>query len=71
MTHVIKNSDGDITHLFDRSGDWSPRSVSEVINDIESGVYFYATRARNFPDKPIHVVNDHGRYIRTDEVGTI
>lgn len=61
-----KDSDGDITALFDSGQSWSPRRKVDAIRDIESGTHSYYVP---WPSgrREIHVVNGpNGKYLRTD-----
>jgi Protein of unknown function (DUF3892)/Vacuolar protein sorting-associated protein 62 len=65
VTHTLKNSSGDITALCNPDESWSPRSVSEVIADIESRVHGYVVLSEE-GDTRVHVIDGpHGKYLRT------
>jgi hypothetical protein len=65
VTHTLKNSDGDITALCNPDEPWSPRSVAEVIADIESGAHKYLVRS-DLGDTRVQVIDDpDGKYLRT------
>jgi len=64
-----KDSDGDITSLCG-DGDWSPRTKSGAISDIDNNIHSYVV---SWPEKKtdIHVVNGTtGKYLRTDRDST-
>jgi len=66
VTHVIKNDEDDIRYLCNLLADWSPRSVQEIIVDIEDDAHSYVVRLPKLPDAEIIVVNDSdGKYLRT------
>lgn len=65
VTHTLKNADDDITALANPFESWSPRSVREVIVDIESGAHRYVVRS-DLGDTTVQVVDHrHGKYLRT------
>jgi hypothetical protein len=65
VTQTLKNSDGDITALCNPDESWSPRTVSEVISDIESGAYDYVVRS-DLGDTSVEVVDGPGgKYVRS------
>ncbi|MGH8951877.1 MAG: Vps62-related protein [Acidimicrobiia bacterium] len=65
VTHTLKNADYDITALANPFESWSPRSVREVIVDIESGTHRYVVRS-DLGDTTVQVVDGrHGKYLRT------
>lgn len=65
VTHTLKNSDGDITALCNPDESWSPRSVSEVIADIESKIHRYVVLSEE-GDTTVQVIDGpHGKYLRT------
>ena len=39
VTHVLRDADGDITHLCQPGAPWTPRSRADAIDDIRSGVH--------------------------------
>lgn len=41
VTHVLRDADGDITHLCQAGAPWTPRSRADAIDDIRSGVHRY------------------------------
>lgn len=41
ITHVKRDSNGDVIALCHPGKSWSPRSIAEVISDTESGEYRY------------------------------
>ncbi len=65
VTQTLKNADGDITALCNPDESWSPRSVTEVIADIESGAHGYIVRS-DLGDTRVQVVDGRaGKYLRT------
>jgi len=66
VTATGKNSEGDITALFNSGEYWSPRYKNDAINDIENGLYSYYV-IMNEQTVDIHVVGGTtGKYLRTD-----
>jgi pimeloyl-ACP methyl ester carboxylesterase len=65
VTHVLRDADGDITHLCQPGAPWTPRSRADAIDDIRSGVHRYVVRGAGGRRVPIHVVDDHGGYLRS------
>jgi hypothetical protein len=66
VTQTGKDTDGDITKLCNPNQDWSPRSKSSAISDIENKQHtYYVNESGNRTD--VHVVNGpNGKYLRTD-----
>jgi Vacuolar protein sorting-associated protein 62/Protein of unknown function (DUF3892) len=65
VTQTLKNSEGNITALCNPDESWSPRIVSEVISDIESGVHDYVVRS-DLGDTRVEVVDGRaGKYVRS------
>ena len=65
------DKDGDITRLCNSGHDWSPRSKTNAISDIDSGSHEYWVNWANSPETKIHVVNGtNGKYLRTDRDNT-
>lgn len=65
VTHTLKNSDDDITALCNPDESWSPRAVSEVISDIESGTHRYVILSPE-GDTTVQVVDGpFGKHLRT------
>ena len=65
MSHTLKNSDGDITALCNPDESSSPRSVSEVIADIESGTHRYVVLSDEGDTRVQVIDGPHGKYLRT------
>lgn len=71
VTATRKDVDGDITALCNGRADWSPRSKSSVISDIENGVHEYWVPWANSPHTQIRVVSGrNGKYLRTGRDST-
>jgi hypothetical protein len=67
VIQTLKDKDGDIKALLNPEEDWSPRTLDEVIFDIESEAHSYVIVAINQPETAIHVVNGPLRkYLRSD-----
>lgn len=65
-----KNLDGDITSLCDDGASWSPRSKSDAIFDIDTGLHTYYVPWTDGRTE-IRVVNGPtGKYLRTDRDAT-
>lgn len=65
VTHVMRDRRGVTRFLHGPDETWSPRSVAEVIADIESGTHRYLVAGPE-GETDIHVVDDpHGKYLRT------
>ncbi|MCF6323870.1 MAG: DUF3892 domain-containing protein [Gammaproteobacteria bacterium] len=65
-----KDRDGDITKLCDPGQAWSPRSKTDAIRDIESGIHTYHVPWKSGRTE-IHVANGRsGKYLRTDRDST-
>lgn len=65
VTHILKNSQGDIYGLCNPDESWSPRSASEVIADLESGAHSYVVKSES-GHTWIHVVDrPYGKCLRT------
>lgn len=65
-----KDQDGDITALCEAGEHWSPRSKSDAIRDIETGVHTYYVPWKSGRTE-IKVVNgSSGKYLRTDRDNT-
>ena len=65
VTHVLRNGEGDITHLCQPGAQWSPRSKAGAIEDITSGEHRYVVRGFEGRRVPIYVVDHLGGYLRT------
>lgn len=68
ITHVRKDSDGDITHI---KGSWGQASSSVVIAHIENGEEYYTQEVS--PKTDVHVSKTPGgkKYLRTDADGAV
>ena len=70
VSAVFKDPDGDLVALASHGDDWSPRTVADVISDIEGGVHHYASAVPGEPLADIHVVSGRThRYLRTGPDG--
>lgn len=71
VTQTGKDKDGDITDLCNPGEDWSPRSVTLVISDIDFKLHEYFSKVGE-SRVLIHVVDDpdKGKYLRTNQDGT-
>jgi len=65
-----KTTDGDITFLCDTGHAWSPRSKSDAISDIESGLHTYHVPWTSGRTEIRVVVGTSGKYLRTDRDST-
>lgn len=65
VTHVLRDADGDITHLCQPGAAWTPRPKAEAIADIAAGTHRYMVRGAGGRRVPIHVVDHHGGYLRS------
>ena len=70
VTHTRKDNSGNITAIGKPGESWSPRTISDAIRDIETGVERYYVP---WPEKStwIEVVNGaNGKYLRADRDST-
>ena len=67
ITHTQKSKRGGIIAFYNLTAYWSPRTVNDVIQDIEYGIYSYFAR---WPDNQISEIKvikaSKGKYLRTD-----
>ncbi|WP_437686501.1 DUF3892 domain-containing protein [Sorangium sp. So ce176] len=71
VTRTGKNTNGDITRLCNHGEHWSPRTKSEAIRDIDSGVHTYFVSWPDGRRTEVRVVSGPtGRYLRTDRDST-
>ena len=66
VTSAFRDPDGDIIALGSQGDDWSPRTLDDVVTDIDAGIHHYAVVASGEPPTDIHVVaGAGGRFLRT------
>lgn len=67
-----KDKYGDILALCgDNADSWSPRKITDVINDIERGFHTYYVTLPGVGKTKIHVADGPtGKYLRTDHDST-
>lgn len=66
VSAALRDSDGDIVAVMHAGATWSPRTLSDVIEDIETGIHQYVVAVPNEPAADIHVVHGpRGKYLRT------
>lgn len=71
VVQTRKDRDGDILALCNPGQYWSPRTKSNAIQDIETGVHKYYVPWRDGTRTPIRVVTGpNGKYLRTDKDDT-
>lgn len=69
VTASRKDENGDITHLCCKGKSWSPRTLIDVISDIELDHHEYYVPWKKKETK-IHVVNGPiGKYLRSNHDG--
>jgi len=68
ITSVEKDNDGKITAVCNPGATWSPRSVKDVINDIENDIHSYHLDVAPMGKVKIKIFFDwkKGKYLRTD-----
>lgn len=65
VTHLRKDSEGEIDALCNPKEPWSPRARAEVIRDIELGVHTYYVEEAGYRST-VHVERSGGvSYLRT------
>ena len=65
-----KDADGHITCLCHPGEDWSPRSTSDAIHDIESGLHTYHVPWTVGRSEIVVANGPSGRHLRTDRDST-
>jgi len=65
-----KDSDGDITSLCNDGSDWSPRSKSSAISDIENGSHSYYVPWTSGRTEISVVDGATGKYLRSNHDGS-
>ncbi len=65
VTHVARDANGNVTDVGQPGADWSPRRTAAVIADIEAGMHRYFVAGPAGAGPRIHVVHDHGGYLRS------
>lgn len=71
VTKTGKDEDGDITQLCNDAANWSPRSKTDAISDIDDRDHEYWVSWPGEEETQIHVVRGvTGKYLRTDRDDT-
>lgn len=66
VTSALTDAEGDVIAVAGRGEDWSPRTLADVVADIEAGLHHYVAVAPGEPPADIHVVHGPtGRFLRT------
>ena len=67
---IRKDTDGDITHLYNSVEFWSPRNKNDVITDIERDIHSYYVFIASKKVDILVIESPWGKYLRTDPCKT-
>lgn len=70
VTRCTRDADGDTLLLCNPVQSWGPRGASQVISDIESGVYVYYTERAGARARIYVKTRGYKKYLTTSADGT-